>query len=47
VLGRDDVRLGQACDLDAEFHEFATDALRALEAILLGYLLDQGEGFTG
>ena len=35
------------CGLDAEFHEFATDALRAPEAILPGHLLDQSDGFAG
>ena len=34
------------CDLDAEFHEFATDALPAPEAILPGHLLNQRDGFA-
>jgi hypothetical protein len=30
---------------EAEFHEFATDALHAPEAVLPGHLLDQRDGF--
>ena len=41
------LRLGQACDLDSEFHEFATDAFRAPQGILPGHLLDQSDGFGG
>jgi hypothetical protein len=33
------------CDLDAEFHDLAADALCAPQAILRGHLLDQGDGF--
>ena len=38
---------GQACDVNAELHEFTTDALHAPEAILPGHLLDQSDGFQG
>ena len=41
------LRLAQACNPDTEFHEFATDALHAPEAVLPGHLLDQGDGFRG
>jgi hypothetical protein len=35
------------CEVDAEFHEFATDAIHAPEAVLPGHLLDQSDGFRG
>jgi hypothetical protein len=39
------LRPGQASDVNSEFHEFATDALHAPEAVLPGHLLDQGDRF--